>query len=261
LVWGVSDLTQALKWHPSWIAGAGGLALTALFFTTFRQLSYWHDAGTLFAHAVNSTTDNYIAYDALGMVSAERGHLDQAIQYFSRSLEIRPTYANALKNLAGAEHNRGVACARQGMLDEAIRHYRRASELQPQNAEFHYNLGMALYSRGAPSEALQHLTQAVHNQPRHFNAQRDLGSLLAQEGRLEEAMAHYLAAIRIQADPTVYFNLGEVTSQQGKSGQAIQYYTQALKLAPHYEEAQHSLNLLLAEVEGKDPATPIAKTR
>ena len=261
LVWSVSDLTLALKWNPSWIAGTGALAVTVLLFVTFRQASYWHDAGTLFAHAVNSTTDNYIAYDALGMVSAERGDLDQAIHYFSRSLEIRPTYANALKNLAGAEHNRGVACAKQGMLDKAIKHYRRASELQPQNAEFHYNLGMALYSRGAPSEALQHVTQAVHYQPKHFDAQRDLGSLLAQEGRLEEAVAHYLAAIRIQADPTVYFNLGEVSSQQGKSGQAIQYYAQGLKLAPHDEEARHSLNLLLAEVGSKHPASPLAKTR
>jgi protein O-mannosyl-transferase len=260
LVWGASDLTHSLKWHRSWLAGAGGLVLTILLLCTSRQLGYWHDAGRLFAHAVNSTTDNYIAYDALGMVSAERGDLDEAIQYFSTSLEIRPTYANALKNLAGAEHNRGVISASQGKLDEAIRHYRRASELQPQNAEFQYNLGMALYSQGATAEAVQHVTQAVRYQPKHFNAQRDLGSLLAQEGRLEEAVAHYIAAIRLQADPTIYFNLGEVMSQQGRSSQAIQYYTQALKLAPHYAEAQHSLNQLLAKVDTEDPATK-AKTR
>src|SRR5262245_38158170 len=140
LVWGVSDLTDSLKWHRPWVAGVGGLAVTALLLCTSRQLGYWHDAGRLFAHAMSSTTDNYIAYEALGMVSAERGDLEEAVQYFTKSLEIRPTYANALRNLAGAEHNRGVKFASQGKLDEAIRHYRRASELQPQNAEFHYNL-------------------------------------------------------------------------------------------------------------------------
>jgi len=247
LVWGASDSTHSLKWNRSWIAGVGGLALTALLFCTSRQLSYWHDAGRLFEHAVRSTTDNYIAYDALGMVSAERGDLDQAIQYFTTSLEIRPTYANAFKNLAGAEHNRGVAWARQGKLDEAIKYYRRALELQPQNAEFHYSLGLALYSKGATIETMEHFSQAVRYQPKYYNAQRDLGSLLAQEGRLEEASAHYLAAIRIHADKEIYFDLGEVMSHLGRSDEAVRYYTQALKLAPDYADAQRSLDLLLAK--------------
>jgi Tfp pilus assembly protein PilF len=245
IVWGASDLAGFVRWNPSWLAWLGGLVVIALMLRTSLQLSYWHDSSTLFEHAARSTNDNYIAYDALGMVSAERGELEKAAQYFGKALEIRPTYANARKNLAGAEHNQGVALARQGKLEEAVTHYRRALKLQPENAEFHYNLGLALYSQGTTAEAMEQLSRALHYQPSHFKAQRDLGSLLAKEGRLEEAVAHYLAAIRIQADPTTYFNLGKVASHQGKSQEAIQYYAQALKLRPDYAEARRSLNSLL----------------
>ena len=261
LVWGTSDLTHSLKWGRSRVAGAMGIALAALLFCTSTQLSYWHDAGKLFEHAVESTTDNYIAYDALGMVATERGDLDQAIKYFSKSLEIRPSYGNALQNLAGTEHNCGVAWARQGDWEAAIKHYRRALELQPRNAEFHYNLEIALYAKRAISEAEEHLAEAVRYQPKHFNAQRDLGSLLAQQGRLEEAAEHYLAANRVHVDPIIYFNLGEVMYHQGKSKEAIGYYAQALKLAPNYTEARRSLDLLLPKVDAADLSIANAKAR
>ena len=76
------------------------------------------------------------AWNNLGMIAAQEGQAEEAIQNFQQSLLLRPNYAIALLNL-------GNFYRRQGSL--LITHRSacsRALEIQPDDPEVNYSLGM-----------------------------------------------------------------------------------------------------------------------
>jgi type IV pilus assembly protein PilF len=67
-----------------------------------------------------------------GIDVAQRGLWREAIYRWERALEIDPTYAAALNNLA-------VAYEHEGQLDKARKAYERALELDPNNTQIRQN--------------------------------------------------------------------------------------------------------------------------
>ena len=103
------------------------LVLTALMQCAWRQTSYWSDSETLWTHTLACTSQNSVAHNNLGVVLAERGRIDKAIDQYQSALNVNPDYAEAHTNL-------GNALKSEGKLDEAIASYRRAVELEPRFA-------------------------------------------------------------------------------------------------------------------------------
>ncbi|MBS1817442.1 MAG: tetratricopeptide repeat protein [Acidobacteria bacterium] len=69
---------------------------------------------------------------AFGIDVAQRGLWREAIYRWERALELDPTYAPALNNLA-------VAYEHEGQLEKARKAYERALEIQPNNAQIRQN--------------------------------------------------------------------------------------------------------------------------
>ena len=67
-----------------------------------------------------------------GISVAQRGLWREAIYRWERAIEIDPTYAAALNNLA-------VAYEHEGQLDKARTAYERALELEPNNSQIRQN--------------------------------------------------------------------------------------------------------------------------
>jgi len=73
VVWGVADF---LNWRPHWqriMTMAGGVALAGCLVGTRIQLSYWQNSIELFRHAIEVTTDNFVAYTCLGETLRDLG--------------------------------------------------------------------------------------------------------------------------------------------------------------------------------------------
>src|SRR5205823_5124343 len=66
---------------------------------TWRQIGFWTDTYTLFAHALDVTDHNHIAHGYVGTELGKRGKTDEAIQHFQTALQIDPHYAEAHYNL------------------------------------------------------------------------------------------------------------------------------------------------------------------
>jgi Flp pilus assembly protein TadD len=246
IAWAVPELLARLRYRKIVISISTGVVLSAFMISSWQQVRHWQNSVTLFAHALNVTTDNWLARNNLGNAWAEQGNLDKAVEHYSEALRIAPDFAMAHNNL-------GFALAQQGRFDEAISHYTRALKIDPAFAEAHTNMGNALASQGRLEEAISHCSEAVRIQPTNAVAHNNLGNALARQGHLSEAIRHFTAALRIEPDYAIaHYNLGIVLAQQGKLDEAITHLSEALRIRPDFPGAQENLRQLLRQAEQSD---------
>jgi tetratricopeptide (TPR) repeat protein len=224
--WGVAEMASSWRLRAPALAATAFVALLVLAFVAWRQAAYWQDDRTLFSHAIDVTSDNYLAELNLG-IALERGNkIDEAIPHYTEALRIRPFYADAHYNLA-------VALGRKGRIDEAAFHYRRVLQIRPRDANANNNLGFLLFRQGRLEEAIVHYREAIRIDPRFSLAQSNLGSALGRQGKIDEAVVHFRAALRDSPDDTMAnYNLGIALMIQGKREEAAFYFREALRGKP-----------------------------
>ncbi len=147
LLGGLVSVLWSRAWSIPVVAAVGCLA-----WLTVGQIRVWHDAETLWTHALG-TAPSAIAHSSLGVALDERGRPEEAITHFRQALRVNP-------RLAHAENNWGIALAKQGRWEDAARHYEAALQIDPRSAEAHANLALALGRLGRYADAQRHLEQA-----------------------------------------------------------------------------------------------------
>lgn len=192
LAWGAADIASRHRIPRSAVFIGGILILSMLIFISRTQAGYWRDSTTLFGHALDVTSDNYVIHNNMGAALHKRGDDDGAAIHYREALRINPDYAQVHYNLgdllsrsgdadeaeihfrealrikgdfAAAHVNLGTLLARSKRSPEAVWHFRLALETEPRNAAAHYNLGIALLSLGVPDEADFHLRAAIEINP------------------------------------------------------------------------------------------------
>jgi tetratricopeptide (TPR) repeat protein len=69
---------------------AGGVALAGCLAGTGIQLSYWQNSIKLFRHAIEATTDNFVAYTCLGETLRDLGMKKEALMLCAEAVRIAP---------------------------------------------------------------------------------------------------------------------------------------------------------------------------
>ncbi len=257
VAWGIPELVA--RWAPPGmiLPAAALLAILACMLTAWRQVQYWENSSTLWDHAQNVTTGNYLALNNAGVALVKEGKMDEAILEFSEALRLEPGYADVHNNL-------GKALASQGKLGEAIAEYSVAVRIKPDFAEAHYNLGSALAGQGRMDDAVAQYSEALRIQPDFPGAHESLGPVLdspeahdnlgivlAKQGKLDEAIPEFQEALRLKPDdPQAHNNLGITLGKQGKMDEAIYEFQEAVRIQPDYAEAHNNLGWALAS-QGK----------
>ncbi len=165
-------------------AAVSVLVVVVLMGCAWRQTRHWHDAETLWVHTLACTSQNEVAHNNLGVVLANLGNVDEAIDHYHNALVIKPDYAEAYNNL-------GFALAGRGQVDEAIENYRKAVMFKPKAAVPYNNLGVALAGRGQIDEAIAQYRKAQELKPEYAVAHNGLATALADRGEVDEAIAEY----------------------------------------------------------------------
>ncbi len=221
---------------------AGALAITSLALLagrTWHQAGYWRSSDSLFRHTLAVTSNNYVALENLGVSLFERGLLDQAIDCYRRSLQIRPDFAEALNSL-------GAALSAQGS-DQDIDYFRRALEINPANADALFNLGNALARKNQHEEAIRCYESALQLNPERYEAGNNMANVLLQLGRAEEAIHYYRLALQwAPRDPKLHRNLGGIFLKEGKAAEAAEEFRAALAQQSQDAATHYSLGLALA---------------
>ena len=285
--WAIADLVS------TWPA-AGKAAVTALTLmllcacgvATFRQVRHWHDATSLWQHAVDVMPDNYRAKSHLAQYCLERGETSEARRLAESALADRPTayahlvlaaidfrerkfspatdhFEQALQLESAcwgeAENGLGAVLASQGDFAGAERHFRRALSLTPYSATAHNNLGLALLHQDRFEEAVAWFQGAVRLDPGFAAAHENLALLAAIEERWTDGLPPCAAMVEIDPKEPRYRQLLACTLwEAGDRQESKRQYALAESLAPDWRQrASKKAEELLAS----SPATLFASRK
>jgi tetratricopeptide (TPR) repeat protein len=243
-VWGAYELIRIWRHGAMAFSLAGSAAIVLCLLLTRQQLGNWRDSETLFRHALESTENNYVAHNNLGIALLNKGQLDEAIRQYQEVVRLTPDSPEAHYNL-------GIGLGRKGKIDEAISQYEEAIRLKSDYVEPHNNLGNALLSKGQIDEAIRQFQEAIRLQPDSPEAHYNLGTGLGRKGKIDEAIRQYEEAIRLKSDyAEPHNNLGTCLAMKGNIDEAIRQFQEAVRLTPDYTDAHNNLGVCLA-MKGK----------
>jgi tetratricopeptide (TPR) repeat protein len=248
IVWVV---TAMMAHRPSRRAIAtiiGLLTIGALTLSSRAQIAYWRNSQSLWEHAIEVTSGNYIAYNNLATVLLQQKRPDAAIVQFQKAIEIKPDYENAY--VSG-----GSALMLLGQIDQAIEYYEKALELRPNSAEDWSNLAAAQRKKGKIAEAIEGYKKAVALKPDSAELRYNLGLALAGNLQWTEAIKYYEAAIRIQPNEARFHNnLGVALIELGEADESLEALNEALRINPNYPEAHYNLGCVLVYLGRREEA-------
>jgi tetratricopeptide (TPR) repeat protein len=189
---GAPDLAARLRMKPSLRAVLAAAVLLVCLGTTWRQLNYWQDSKTLFAHAVAVTKENAVARLNLGVALEQAGETEEALAQYRESLRISPERAQAHNNIANL-------LAASGKRDEALVHYREALRLNKKAPLAHLNLGTTLLELGRFDEAMHHYAEAARLAPDDPRPHYFMGKARLQQKQSARAVTHFRDALRFDS--------------------------------------------------------------
>ncbi len=146
-------------------------------------------------------------YKALGdlFLAAPRRLYDQAVEAYSKAIELRPFYADAHVGL-------GDARAAKGEIDAAVAAYQKALGFNPHNPRVYMSLGKIYYGeKGLYYEAVTAYKKAIELDPTSVDARMGLGEVYEDKGLWKEAIEEYRRVIELDPKHTgAMYNLAIV---------------------------------------------------
>ena len=245
LVWLIADLAAENHWQNEIPIAIFLLAVAPYAMVTIKQIGYWHDSYTLFAHTLEVTRNNGMAENNFGVALVERGEPELAAQHFAAAVRYSP-------DLASGHYNLAVSLQRHNRLDEAERQYRAALALSTDQTEIvqsHNNLGILYMTERNYPAALTELNAAVALDPDQQNSYIGRGTIEMQTMNLDAAIADFSRAAQIAPSPLALYWLGRALETKGETQKAQAAYEAALRLAPAMAEARSRLQALQARRE------------
>ena len=179
-----------------------------------------------YTKAIELQPDDGDTYFRRGRAYYATGSYDLAIQDFTKSLDLNPD--NAVMYLS-----RGGAHQRKGELDLAIQDYTKSLDLNPDNAVVYHLRGSAYYSKGEFDLAIQDFDKAVALDPDDAFTYHLRGSSYYSKGELDLAIQDYTKSLELNPDNAFTYNLrGAAYYSKGELDLAIQDFDKALALDP-----------------------------
>jgi tetratricopeptide (TPR) repeat protein len=257
LAWGLREVLKS----KGAISGAIAACLACAVLCE-AQIQYWRNSETLFRHALDVTSSNYLAHHNLGVALADEGRFAEAIKQYQAALQIEP-------NAANVQTDYGNALAKSGRMPEAIAHYQQALRALPDSPITHNDLANALAANpGSMPQAIAEYQTALRLKPDYEEARNNLAQVqsnaaemqynmgvdLARSGKPEAAIPHFEEALRLKRDYVdAHNNLGVVLAGTGRVQEAISHFEAALKIDPNSAEAHVNLGIALSGVPGRVP--------
>ncbi len=119
--------------------------------------------------------------------------LERAERAYRRAIELDPTLASAITNLANLRH-------RLGDVQEAVRLYRCALQADPEQPEAAYNMGYVSLEQGDAEGAVTWFERALRVDPEFSDAHFNLALALETMGRFARARPHWQAYLELEPE-------------------------------------------------------------
>ena len=200
----------------------------------------WGAAERLCRYVLKARLDHVDALNLLGVITAQTGRAQEALDLMSRVVAKLPREAAAHFNL-------GAVYWVLRRPQDALGSYERALALNPAAADVYNNRGVALAGLQRHAEALASYERAIALRPDYADPYYNRGDTLCSLERLAEALTSYERAIALRPDhPEALVNYGQALRDLKRYDEARESYERAMSLRPDYAGARYCLaqNLL-----------------
>jgi tetratricopeptide (TPR) repeat protein len=241
--WGAADFAKT--WHVPTVAPAivATVILLALGAALHRQVGFWNDNVTLWAHAVEVTDGNFTAEDNLAGALIAKGRVDEAMPHLRRARFLRPDDLVSTLNIASYEQMHGNYKA-------AIDGYARVPLCTTDPsllAMARVNSGYARFTLKQYDQAKQDFEATLRYEPGSAAAYRGLGLLAQRAGDTPQAIRDYERAVEIQPTSLGYLLLARALESDGHAEAARAAEAQAAGMTRDLNGDLASVKQLLAE--------------
>jgi len=229
VVFAVATLARHLGIPPVVPLSLAAAVALALGVTSIRQIAIWHDAGSLWRHALEVDATNSIAMYHLATHLRETGEPDAAIRHLERA----EAGWSAGTAPARVDLELGLAYLDVGRPADAAAEFETALAKEPGNWKALNALGVSWLHRGERQLALDCFEQVLRRWPDESDALHNAMLALVALGRLDDAatICRRLVAIDTAAvEPRS--RLGQILLKLGKAEPAIRELEAALRLDP-----------------------------
>lgn len=177
-----------------------------------------------------------------------------AILYYKEAVQVNPTNAHTMYNLA-------VAYADAADFQTAKRHYEDCLRLAPSHVEAWCNLGVLHRNDGRPDLAMEAYEKALSINPNFELAKRNLAVSLCERATTikttdrSAAKRMYKRSLALQpylAD--THYNMGVLYAESGKYERALMSYNLATHFNPRMTEAHNNLGVVHKELGNMEMA-------
>ena len=235
VVWGACDLARRWPEKGKFLPFAGVVALVGCLGVTTIQIGYWQNSGKLFLHAIEVTTDNYVAENCLGKAFEKAGQNDRALVLYTDAVKLAPSFPPAQFNLA-------TCLLGFGKTNEALDHLRAAARREPHDPDIQYDLGVYFKLNGSPDDAARGFQAALADRPDFPEAQTEMGLLQLRQNKFAEAIPYFAVTMRLKPnDPDARFNLGLALLDNHQPAEAAVQFSEELRLTPNATKAHFRL--------------------
>jgi tetratricopeptide (TPR) repeat protein/TolB-like protein len=197
----VDLLSRAIEADPSFVVAHYSLGVV------HSALGNRWKAAAQFRASTQADASYPEPYKALGdlFLSQPRRLYDQAVEAYSKAIELRPYFAEAHVGL-------GDAKAAKSDVDGAIAAYQKALVHNPVNPRVHMSLGKIYYGeKGLYYESVTAYKRAIDLDPQSVDARMGLGEVYEEKGLYKEAIEEYRRVIELDGKHTgAMYNLALV---------------------------------------------------
>jgi arylsulfatase A-like enzyme/Tfp pilus assembly protein PilF len=186
------------------------------------------------------------AWFMMGTQYLRHGDPEKAVEYFKRTLSLKPDYDLAVFNLAQAYR-------RLGDDEAALAGFEHYLTIDPKDPFVQYQIGEIWLDRGDLPRAEQMFRRALEIDPRVAAAKNALGVIALQRGDPSTAERLIHEAIATKPDLRLaHFNLALLAEQRGDTVLAEREYFEELKRHPDNFRAAFNLSRLYEQVGDRE---------
>jgi tetratricopeptide (TPR) repeat protein/uncharacterized membrane protein len=218
------------------------LSVFTIFFSvkTYARCGVWENDMTLWNSVISQYETIPIAYYNRGNLFMNEKRNDEAINDFSKAIELKPDYAMAY-------NNRGTIFLNENRKDEALNDFNKSIELEPGYANVYYNRGNLFLNEKRNEEAMNDFNKAIELDPGFVEPYIMRGTLFKYQKRNDDALSDFNKAIELKPGYAIaYYNRGVLLMNGNRIEEAMNDFNKAIELKPDYVKAYYNLGILLS---------------
>ncbi|MBF0230554.1 MAG: tetratricopeptide repeat protein [Desulfamplus sp.] len=196
------------------------------------------EAAQFFKKTIQYKPDFAEAHFNLGLALVRDGEDEKALPHFEKTIQLRPDIFDAYTNI-------GNIYMAMKKAKEAVDIYKKALALKSNDMVISVNLALALQEVDKLDEAEKILSDALIYSPDNPELLFNIGNVYQKLHKTSDAVDCYKKALEKRADDSkINYNLGTTFMESGQYTDAIPCFEAALELAPNNTQALNNMGMV-----------------